>query len=271
MEFYKKKQNLYGLPLDNRATYTKLDWVLWTATLTQDKSDFEALVAPVFKFLNQTPQRSPMTDWYETISGKKVGFTARPVVGGVFAQALYDRELWNKYASRDQTKASGWAPMPPYIPPVLITLTPTGKDRADVTWKFTTDRPANDWFQPAFNDESWKQGQAGFGTRQTPGTDVRTVWNTRDIWLRQEFTMPDPIPDHLAFWAHHDEDMTVYLNGVAAATAGGYTVQHEILPLKDQAKTALRPGRNLIAVHCHQTSGGQYIDVGLVEVRPGTK
>ena len=73
--FYRKTQNQYGLPLDNRQTYTKLDWILWTATLTQDRQDFEALVDPVFSFLNESPDRSPMTDWYQTKSSRKVGFT----------------------------------------------------------------------------------------------------------------------------------------------------------------------------------------------------
>jgi hypothetical protein len=112
MDFYKQTQNSFGLPLDNRKAYTKLDWTLWTATLTQDRSDFDALVAPVFRFLNETPDRSPMTDWYQTKDAKKVGFTARPVVGGVFLELLYDKAVWNKWAKRDKTKAANWAPIP---------------------------------------------------------------------------------------------------------------------------------------------------------------
>lgn len=112
MDYYRRIQNPYGLPLDNRKTYTKLDWILWTASLTGERADFDALVAPVCRFLNETPNRSPMTDWYETKSARKVGFTARPVVGGVFLKLLYDGPVWKKYASRDTTKASGWAPLP---------------------------------------------------------------------------------------------------------------------------------------------------------------
>jgi hypothetical protein len=112
MEFYRRTQSQYGLPLDNRRSYTKLDWILWTATLTEDRADFEALLLPVIAFLNHTENRSPMTDWYETSSAEKVGFTARPVVGGVFLKMLYDENLWRKHADADKTRAAGWAPMP---------------------------------------------------------------------------------------------------------------------------------------------------------------
>jgi hypothetical protein len=112
MAFYRKKQNRYGLPLDNRQTYTKIDWTLWTACLTGERGDFDALVAPVHAFLNATPDRSPMTDWYQTTTARRVGFTGRPVVGGLVLRALYEQNLWEKYAGRDKTKALRWAPLP---------------------------------------------------------------------------------------------------------------------------------------------------------------
>ncbi len=105
MDYYFKVQNKYGLPLDNRSTYTKLDWILWTATLTENQDDFQALVSPVFRFLEETPDKSPMTDWYHTHDAKKVGFTARPVVGGVFLKLLYDKDLWKKWADTARSNA----------------------------------------------------------------------------------------------------------------------------------------------------------------------
>ncbi len=97
--FYKQHLNPLGLPLDNRATYTKLDWELWTATLTTNQNDFQTLVHPVYKFLNETPDRVPMTDWYDTISAHQVHFQARSVVGGVYIKMLKDPELWHKWAT----------------------------------------------------------------------------------------------------------------------------------------------------------------------------
>jgi Domain of unknown function (DUF4965)/Domain of unknown function (DUF5127)/Domain of unknown function (DUF1793)/Domain of unknown function (DUF4964) len=100
IKFYQTKQNVYGLPLDSRALYTKLDWLLWTATLTDSAADFETFLAPVYKFVNETPDRVPLTDFYETDTGKHRDFRARTVVGGVFIKMLTDDATWKKWAGR---------------------------------------------------------------------------------------------------------------------------------------------------------------------------
>ena len=263
MDYYRRMQNPYGLPLNNRQTYTKLDWILWTATLTQDRADFEAIIDPVYRFLNETPDRSPMTDWYQTKTAKKVGFTARPVVGGVFLQMLYDREVWKKYASRDATRASNWAPFPK--PPKVTVVVPAA-DEAPAVWRFTTEKPADGWFAPEFDDRAWKEGRSGFGTAQTPGARVNTEWRTADIWLRRTIDIPAGAKGDLQLWVHHDEDAEIYLNGQRSVHASGYTTEYGRVPMRGPG--LLKPGRNLLAVHCRQTEGGQYIDVGVVAVTP---
>jgi hypothetical protein len=97
--FYEKHQNQYGLPLDNRSQYTKLDWIYWTAALTESQSDFDALIDPTFRFANESPSRVPLTDWYWTQDARQRGFQARSVVGGLFMKMLTDDSLWKKWAS----------------------------------------------------------------------------------------------------------------------------------------------------------------------------
>ena len=96
--FYKTKQNLYGLPLDNRQQYTKLDWVVWTGTLAESAGDFNALLSPAYRFANESPTRVPLTDWYWTQDARQRGFQARSVVGGIFVKMLTDPATWKKWS-----------------------------------------------------------------------------------------------------------------------------------------------------------------------------
>jgi hypothetical protein len=98
--YYLTKLNKYGLPLDSRADYTKLDWTIWTATLTTSPEQFKQIIDPVYKWTNETPTRVPLTDWYDTKNGKQIGFQARSVVGGVFIKALADKELTAKWRAK---------------------------------------------------------------------------------------------------------------------------------------------------------------------------
>lgn len=85
---YSKRITQYGLPLDNRSSYTKLDWCVWTACLTDSRAEFDKHVKPLWKWMNETTARVPLSDWYYTDSGKQAGFQARSVVGGVFMPML---------------------------------------------------------------------------------------------------------------------------------------------------------------------------------------
>ncbi|HEV3004683.1 MAG TPA: DUF1549 and DUF1553 domain-containing protein [Pirellulales bacterium] len=154
------------------------------------------------------------------------------------------------------------------LPPAVNMVVPTSQQAAQ-TWRFTIADPVEGWFSPGFDDSAWQQAPGGFGTAGTPGAVVRTVWNNERIWLRRHFELAGEaaLPGELArlrLLAHHDDEVDVYLNGVLAARTAGFTVKYESLAIHSDALAALKPGDNVLAVHCHQTTGGQYIDVGLV-------
>lgn len=91
--YYLTRQNKYGLPLDNRMNYTKSDWIIWTATLADDIHTFKKFIVPLHKFMDETTDRVPMSDWYNTNNKTHVGFKARSVVGGYYIKMLSDRLL----------------------------------------------------------------------------------------------------------------------------------------------------------------------------------
>ncbi|GIP21076.1 glutaminase family protein [Paenibacillus sp. J22TS3] len=88
LEYYRLKQNRYGLPLDSRDTYTKSDWLVWCASMSSTPAQFESLLTPLWDFMNETTARVPVTDWYDTITAKQLNFQNRSVVGGFFIQLL---------------------------------------------------------------------------------------------------------------------------------------------------------------------------------------
>jgi hypothetical protein len=152
--------------------------------------------------------------------------------------------------------------------PPLETLIADSETNA-TSWRYRFETPDDSasgarWFDARYDDSSWAQGPAGFGTQGTPGAVVRTTWSTNDIWLRRSFELAAAPRGRVRFRCHHDEDVEIYVNGVLAARAGGYTTGYELLALTREGASALRAGANLLAVHCKQTKGGQYVDVGIV-------
>ncbi|MFW5994798.1 MAG: glutaminase domain-containing protein, partial [Spirochaetia bacterium] len=84
VSWYRRCCNRYGTPLDNRSMFTKADWIVWAACLTDDEEAFRDLVEPIWDFLNETPSRTPFSDWYGTTDAAEHSFHHRSVVGGVF-------------------------------------------------------------------------------------------------------------------------------------------------------------------------------------------
>ncbi len=173
----------------------------------------------------------------------------------------YDRKVLKPNLRRMQ--AAMLIPLAQYT---FTTVVPASQSTGQ-TWKYTTTTPSGDWYAANFDDSGWTSGPGGFGTSGTPGAVVRTTWNTGDIWLRRTFN-PGVLTaqqiSNLVVNVHHDEDVQVYINGVLAYSASGYISTYMHFAITDAAKAALISGAiNVLAVHCHQTSGGQYVDAGL--------
>ena len=202
----------------------------------------------------------------------------RPLIGEGLAAAIYtqtsdveievnglmtyDRALIKMDAERIAAAARKL-----YLPPpVILPVVESSKEKAKF-WQYTAEDPGEGWELPGFDDSGWKEGVAGFGTDGTPGSMVRTLWDSSDIWIRRKVSAErEWRPGALQLRVHHDEDAEVYLGGVRIAELEGYTTSYVLVPLGEEAERALRAGETVLAVHCRQTGGGQYIDVGLVEV-----
>jgi hypothetical protein len=154
--------------------------------------------------------------------------------------------------------------------PVVKHLVPTSEAEG-IEWRYALDKPADNWTAADFDDSAWKAGPGGFGTAGTPGSFVRTKWDGKDIWLRRTFELKDEPPAKPQLVIHHDEDAEVYINGVKAASLEAFVSEYVTVPISPEAVKALKKGKNTFAVHCKQTQGGQYIDVGLVEILPPEK
>lgn len=262
--YYKTLMQPYGLPLDSRTHLTKTDWTIWSATMAPKMQDFEGFIDPIYRYLNKTTTRDPIADSYFTDNVKSGGMHARPVVGGFFIRMLTDRQMWKKWASQDKAHVGPWAPLPK--PPVVTEVVPTARKHAEI-WHYTTAHPTADWMKPGFDDQLWESGPAGFGTRETPNAIVGTRWSTNDIWLRRTVTLPQGDVSKLQLIVYHDEDVEVYIDGVLAMSEAGYQNEYRPFEISPAARRLLKPGATItLAVHCHQTDGGQGVDVGFARV-----
>lgn len=148
-----------------------------------------------------------------------------------------------------------------------VVLIPDARE-GGVDWTYTVEQPSPDWMEVGYVNKSWTRGRSGFGTAGTPGAEVKTTWNTPNIWMRTTFGL-ESLPDSLVLSLHHDEAVEIYLNGTRIHEATGFVTDYELITLPAKAIALLQTGKNVLAVHCQNTGGGQYIDASLSS-RSGT-
>lgn len=150
-------------------------------------------------------------------------------------------------------------------PGVELVLAPARTEA--VEWRYTFEPPGEGWFGEEFRDERWPRGKSGFGSSKIAYASERTLWESREIWLRREFTLPKGDLGELRIEILHDDHADVWVNGVHAAFADAWSkAGYRTLPLSPESAATLRPGRNLIAVRCVNTGGPGSIDVSLVRL-----
>ncbi|REJ70427.1 MAG: glycoside hydrolase family 2 [Planctomycetota bacterium] len=184
------------------------------------------------------------------------------VEGEVNGLMTYDRSVVKMDPAR-MAKVNQSVYLPPENKEVIVLPT---SEYSPQLWRYTTSSPPVNWFAADFDDSKWEQGPGGFGTRPTPGDKAGTNWDRTDIWLRRDFNLEEAKFESPHLRIHHDEGAKVYINGKLVVEAPGYTGSYILIPFDEQAASVFKKGKNVIAVHCHQTDGGQYIDVGIVDV-----
>ncbi len=125
-------------------------------------------------------------------------------------------------------------------------------------FSYTTQTPSDNWSLIGFDDSSWKTGMAPFAQ------DGRTKWTSSDIWLRQEFQCSSTDFEKAALVIFYDEDTQIFVNGKEIFTVTGYSNWFDAFDITEALKPVLKTGTNTIAIHTHQTGGGQRIDVAII-------
>eukprot|EP01119_Soliformovum_irregulare_P010833 TRINITY_DN266_c2_g1_i2.p1 TRINITY_DN266_c2_g1~~TRINITY_DN266_c2_g1_i2.p1 ORF type:complete len:168 (-),score=50.27 TRINITY_DN266_c2_g1_i2:50-553(-) len=93
VNYYMSIKQPYGVPLDNRHLYTKLDWESWIAAISSNSDQFNFFVNSIYAFADNTPNRVPLSDWYDASTSRQQGFQARTVVGGIYAKMVTPLKL----------------------------------------------------------------------------------------------------------------------------------------------------------------------------------
>jgi hypothetical protein len=134
------------------------------------------------------------------------------------------------------------------------------------TWRYVVDSPPPDWSQTQFDDSAWNSGQGGFGAKDGWERETHTPWKAQDIWLRQSFEWDGRPFDKALLGIHFDNGTEVFVNGVEIwkSDSGAWNDAYEGMDVTTELRKTLMKGKNVIAAHCHQDSGGQFIDLALL-------
>ena len=131
--------------------------------------------------------------------------------------------------------------------------------------KYTFHQPlGNSWKSISFDDTSWHTGKSAFDIPNEP--HLSTLWQTKDIWVRRTFTLGEDLNGKVIYLQYsHDDVFELYINGIQLVETGYSWKYNVFTELPEEVKATLRKGENIIAAHCHNRTGGGYVDYGLYE------
>lgn len=145
----------------------------------------------------------------------------------------------------------------------LVETVVPASDEKKTTWSYVEQQPADDWMSIGFNDSAWKKGEGMFGGHDEER--IRTKWTTDDIWMRKTVTLNEELTDPVIKIAY-DDDYELYINGELVLSEVGSSSAYKYMKLDKEKAGAFKKGKNIIALHCKNTGGGQHIDVGIGKI-----
>ncbi len=136
-------------------------------------------------------------------------------------------------------------------------------EEKSTTWTYTEEKPADNWMATDFITTAWKTGQGMFGSHDEER--IKTKWTTDDIWLRKEVTLDQEI-DEPVVKITFDDNYEMYINGQLLLSEIGANRPYKYMKVDTEKSKLFKKGKNLIAVHCKNTGGGQHVDVGIGKI-----
>ena len=225
------------------------------------------------EFTIQAPEAAPKNEYFQsaTLNGAaqiRPWFHESEITGGgtwLLKLGPAPNPQWAALPKdRPYSLSTGYNHFP--AKPVLTTLVPTSQETPQV-WHYTTRDPGDGWFRTDFPDAQWKEGPASFGAKDGRIKEVRTLWNTDNIWLRRSFVL-GALHGQAAIFMRHEQDAEVYLNGVHALTAPGSSRSYATFPISSESAATLHAGENVLAVHVHHEDfEAHFADIGMLEIQ----
>ena len=257
INYYLTKQKKYGLPLDSRAIYTKSDWIMWSASMTNDRATFEQFLDPLYNYVNETRSRVPLSDWYYTDSSDMCAFRARSVIGGhwmrVLMDDMYDPSLapsaeWHKL---DNPLNTPWAD--DVTPENTLTEYPRPLMERDEwlnlngVWDYTKQESKNNTVPADFES----QVLVPYTLESTLSGVGQSIGNILNFWYKRTFTIPEEWDGKniIVNVGAADYTTSVYINGRSVKRhVGGFT------SFSADITRFLKTGENTIVVRVEDTT-----------------